>query len=293
MKLKNLLIPTDFSTRCNAAAEHALMLAGKFDGHVTFVHVIPGMPYEGTDDELFHGPRGDVVTGRELDEYYRQRLDRFVTDLSVGVPHSEIVLKGDAAREISNYVAAHEIDLVVAPTHGRGQFRKMLLGSVTAKLLHDLDCPVLTSSHMEQPSASAHAYTHIACATDLSSRASEVLAWAAEFAKLWDAQLTVIHATPPIGLVGPAPLPIQDEWVRQAIARAKGDAQLLMHQLNISDAALEIGEGNPVPFAATTAGRIGADLLVIGRGLAHERSARLPTHAYGIIRESPCPVLSV
>jgi nucleotide-binding universal stress UspA family protein len=39
--------------------------------------------------------------------------------------------------------------------------------------------------------------------------------------------------------------------------------------------------------------RHSADLIVIGRGLLHERLGRLRTHSYGIIRHSPCPVLSV
>jgi nucleotide-binding universal stress UspA family protein len=35
------------------------------------------------------------------------------------------------------------------------------------------------------------------------------------------------------------------------------------------------------------------DLIVIGRGVLHETLGRLRTHAYGIIRHAPCPVLSV
>jgi len=36
-----------------------------------------------------------------------------------------------------------------------------------------------------------------------------------------------------------------------------------------------------------------SDLLVIGRGVMHENFGRLRTESYGIIRESPCPVLSL
>ena len=44
---------------------------------------------------------------------------------------------------------------------------------------------------------------------------------------------------------------------------------------------------------AEEAERHGADLLVIGRGAIHETLGRLRTHVYGLIRQSPCPVLSV
>jgi len=39
--------------------------------------------------------------------------------------------------------------------------------------------------------------------------------------------------------------------------------------------------------------RHSADLVVIGRGSIHEKLGRLRTHAYGIIRQAPCPVISV
>src|SRR6476469_4496673 len=35
-----------------------------------------------------------------------------------------------------------------------------------------------------------------------------------------------------------------------------------------------------------------SDLIIIGRGLLHDTLGRLRTHALGIIRKSPCPVLS-
>jgi nucleotide-binding universal stress UspA family protein len=41
------------------------------------------------------------------------------------------------------------------------------------------------------------------------------------------------------------------------------------------------------------ADRHNSDLIVIGRGVLHERLGPLRTHAYGIIRQAPCPVLSV
>ncbi len=36
------------------------------------------------------------------------------------------------------------------PTHGYGPFRRFILGSVTAKVLHDADCPVWTGVHLEE-----------------------------------------------------------------------------------------------------------------------------------------------
>jgi nucleotide-binding universal stress UspA family protein len=51
--------------------------------------------------------------------------------------------------------------------------------------------------------------------------------------------------------------------------------------------------GNVAESVREEAHRHGADLVVIGRGAIHETLGRLRTHAYGIIGQSPCPVLSV
>jgi hypothetical protein len=40
-------------------------------------------------------------------------------------------------------------DLIMMPTYGMGSFRRHLIGSVTAKVLHDVACPVWTAAHVE------------------------------------------------------------------------------------------------------------------------------------------------
>jgi nucleotide-binding universal stress UspA family protein len=59
------------------------------------------------------------------------------------------------------------------------------------------------------------------------------------------------------------------------------------------EAALCVAVGNIADAVREEARRHNADLIVIGRGVLHEKLGRLRTHAYGIIRQAPCPVLSV
>ena len=64
-----------------------------------------------------------------------------------------------------------------AATHGRGVFRRFLIGSVTAKVLHDVDCPVLTGAHTQQHAdGSATGISNIACAMDFSPQSEQILA---------------------------------------------------------------------------------------------------------------------
>ncbi len=58
-------------------------------------------------------------------------------------------------------------------------------------------------------------------------------------------------------------------------------------------ASLLIESGSPAEVVADTVDQFNADLLVIGRSEAAGMFGRLRTNAYAIIRQSPCPVVSV
>lgn len=54
-----------------------------------------------------------------------------------------VLRSGEPAAEIVAYANNHDSDLIIMPTHGYGVFRRRLLGSITAKVLHDSDCDLL------------------------------------------------------------------------------------------------------------------------------------------------------
>lgn len=70
----------------------------------------------------------------------------------------------------------------------------MLLGSVTAKVLHDTPCPVWTSSHTEHATQARYPYRTVACALELSERSEDTIRWAYQFASQQNARLQVVHA---------------------------------------------------------------------------------------------------
>jgi nucleotide-binding universal stress UspA family protein len=69
------------------------------------------------------------------------------------------------------------------------------------------------------------------------------------------------------------------------IAKMQEDAQV--------HAELHVVAGHVAEAVHCEAVRHNADLVVIGRGVLHEKLGRLRTNAYAIIRAAPCPVLSV
>jgi nucleotide-binding universal stress UspA family protein len=206
--------------------------------------------------------------------------------------HSEarqVLREGDPARTIVDYAESEHVDLIMMPTHGYGPFRRLLLGSVTAKVLHDAKCPVWTAVHSEEKPRSAMPH-HIAAAIDLRPHSSNVLRWASQLSWEFGAPLSVMHVAP----LDPRTEDyyLSPEWRAEVIAGAKAELEQLLRADGISaEIHIEIGA---VPEAVVERTRnVQADLLVIGRSGHGGVTGRLPTNAYAIIRDAPCPVLGV
>jgi nucleotide-binding universal stress UspA family protein len=74
----------------------------------------------------------------------RHLLEQTLKHLAeVGIDASSVLLRGDAASEIIEYVKAHQIDLIVAGSRGLSQMKRLLLGSLSRKLVHYANCSVL------------------------------------------------------------------------------------------------------------------------------------------------------
>lgn len=284
--LTRILIPIDFSQRCLGATSYAIPLAEHFDSEINLLHVLP--PYEAfSNDGMDDASIGEIMTARRTKA--QKQLDDFLNAVLHHLRVKRTLLDGDPASRIVEWGLRERSDLIMMATHGYGPFRRLLLGSVTAKVLHDTNCPVWTGVHVEQgPPVAWSTLGHIACAVDLSPSSEAALDWAAHQSGEFTAALSLIHVVP--RLDSPGEQYYSQEYHRRAAESANSRIAEFQNRLGTSAAVLlEAGE---VPAAVcAAAAREGADLLVIGRGLIN--ASRLPTNAYAIIRKSPCPVVSV
>jgi nucleotide-binding universal stress UspA family protein len=197
------------------------------------------------------------------------------------------VLEGDPAAKIVEYAHTEGTGIIIMPTHGYGPFRRFILGSNTAKVLHDADCPVWTGVHLEEaPAENSASLGQVLCAVDLGPQSSKTLCWAALLAGEFGARLTLMHAVA-------APSDAQDSpWQDRMREAAEAECGRLRQFVNAETEVL-VEAGDPATVICRTAARMPADVLVIGRGSAAGVFGRLRTNAYAIIRQSPCPVVSV
>jgi len=281
--LKKLLLPVDYSQSCLGAAECVKVLAKCCDPQVTVLHVT-GEGAQRDSGEVSHSPRAQ---GPIPPADFNAALGRLLPGHNVVFAE----MPGDPARTIVEYAQRDDTDLIIMPTRGHGALRRFLLGSVTAKVLHDAGCPVWTGVHTgeDQVPGKCTEIRHVACAIDLGPQSGRVLQWAANLAAAYFAKLTVVHAStqlePVVGVVH------DPEWRAHVWKATQTHLDGLLRDTGI-EAATKLAPGEPAKAVAAAVEEIGADVLVIGRtpdGLL----GRLRTNAYAIIRQSACPVVSV
>ena len=60
-----------------------------------------------------------------------------------GVSATAEVREGDASQQICAFAREHHSRLVVVGSHGWGAFKRLFMGSVSTRVVHDAPCPVL------------------------------------------------------------------------------------------------------------------------------------------------------
>jgi nucleotide-binding universal stress UspA family protein len=284
--LAKILLPVDFSERSSLAVRYARDLALHFGSELTLAHVLPPL----------HSEIGIEVAGSMLVDVYRSRtaqaesdLNAFERDGLAGLNVRRLLLHGDPATRIVELAREESFNLIAMPTHGYGPFRRFILGSNTAKVLHDADCPVWTGVHIEDARPIAAPFSKILCAVDLGPQSARALAWADWLRQQFQGHLTLMHA-----IAGHAESLDEPDvsWRRGIREAAEEELRRLLGAID-GEADLLLEAGEPARVICSAAARVGAGTVVIGRGSAAGDFGRLRTNSYAIIRQSPCPVVSV
>ncbi len=194
--IKQILFPFDFSQQGTQAAASVRALATKFGASVTILSVVA----QGLQTVLA-GNEAEVTTRQRA---LRARLDQaaLMPELT-GVPTTRLTDEGDPGTCIVDVAHRYGADLIMMPTHGVGLFRELMVGSTTAKVLHDAHCPVWTAAHVEQQMATGLP-RRILCAVADVPEGRGLLRWAAAFSEKVGASLEVLHV---VSLVPDWPTP--------------------------------------------------------------------------------------
>jgi nucleotide-binding universal stress UspA family protein len=289
--LGEILLPTDFSPRSADVARYAAAVARHFKSKITLLHVLPPL------DPAWAALGGGGATVEEVLAHQKKQLCNslklFLTEELRDLAVKRIVYEGDPAEVITAYCAAERVGLVMMPTRGWSAFRRFLLGSVTAKILHDVNCSVWTSAHVidGHPTVSVIPKV-IMCAIDLTPEGDLILQWAADLASELQARLIVAHAMPSLQYQ-PEAYFLEAHMRRSLIGDAHAKILRVLQGSRMPGAEVRVEGGRVSTVVRSLAEDSRADLLIIGRASNRGVRGRLRTHSYALIRESPCPVISI
>lgn len=144
INLKQILLPTDFSTSSKAALRYGIALARAFDAKLVLLNV-PEDPGVAAEAEY---PIGIYET---MQNAANQRLGELLSGEEVKELKPEYAMRiGRPADEIVRFAADHPIDLIVMGTHGREGVARVLIGSVAETVVRRATCPVLTVHYPER-----------------------------------------------------------------------------------------------------------------------------------------------
>ena len=279
---KSILFPVDFSDRCHAVWPAVARMGRDMRAPLTLLHALD-MP------DLDPATLRSELEG--IRSHLWDKLRHFPT-LDVEVPNiRREVVEGPAAACIVERAATMEAPLIMMPTRGHTRFRQLLLGSVTAAVLHDAACPVWTDAHTEDEPEFASVYNSMVCAIDMGPQTPGVLQTAIDFSSHFGASLHVVHSVP--GIDPRFPSGVADRAHTFLVDKAREEFPGYCQQAGVTvplELLEDVGLVNGIMGAVA---KHKADLLIIGRGVIQGVLGRLRTNAHEIIRRSRCPVLSV
>lgn len=291
-----VLCPVDFSAASAHALRYACQLASAHGAQLLLQHVYtpPALP-----DVAFAATTAELNRLSDETKAFAQREGCSDPRLTVAID------VGRAADEIIGRVAREDIDLLVMGTHGASGFTRLVLGSVTEKVLRQVRCPVLTVPPHATEALTVIPFRRILCAVDFSDWSLAALDQAATLAAPSGATLIAMHviewpwAEPPAPTFDELPARQADalqEYRRYVIAQATARLRAAIATV-VEDrcpVTIEIAHGKPHVQLLRLATEGQADLIALG---VHGRS-KLDLAVYGsttsqVVRHASCPVLTV
>jgi len=142
IKLKKVLVPTDFSESARHALTYGISFAREYEAELTLLHVVENLTV-GYASDLFPVPMAEVF--QEISGYARTELAKLGEEARAkNVTVAEVVVQGKPSAEIMRFARETEVDMIVLGTHGKGMLDQALFGSTTERVVRRAPCPVLT-----------------------------------------------------------------------------------------------------------------------------------------------------
>ncbi len=268
--LRQILAPVDFSDFSELGLRYAHALAKCSGAAVTALHAETfETPAYFTSSRIEDLERQFRESQRDAERYLRDFTDRTLGPEGASV--ATLIDSRKPAEAILSVVERLPANLVVMGTHGRSGWDRLMMGSVTERVVRTSRVPVLTVR-----GARDFRLERILCPVNDSPAARAALDFSLSLAACFHAKVTLMHVSE-----GEHAGSIQNlcAWLTE---EQRSQCEVIQSEGDVAQEVIE------------TAGKSGSDLLVLG--LEHRTffdATVIGANTARILRHAPCPVLAV
>jgi nucleotide-binding universal stress UspA family protein len=291
LKINRILCPIDFSEFSVLAYDYAQSLAWHYRATLLLEHVTetltPMYPY-------YAFPNAYVEISQELRAHAEQQLQEFAkTHTRHGVQPECSMHDGAVANVILDLAEAQDVSLIVMGTHGLRGIDRVLLGSVTDKVLRKAHCPVLAVRKPAHDLVTQAGVPDVIrpermlCCTDFSDQSEQSVEYAVSLATEYGSELTLLHVLQDVA----DSADIQDEIAK---AMESLEKRISPETRRGCKTKTLVRIGKPYQQIIELALESRTDLVIMGvRGRNAMDLAVFGSTTYRVVQLGPCPVLVV
>jgi nucleotide-binding universal stress UspA family protein len=293
LEIRLIVCPIDFSEFSARAYRYAQSLAGHYRAKLVAQHIV----------ELWRYPSVSFTTSAALYEEFshsasercKEQLQEFVKNHAQDGVQSELVVdQGMAPDTILSFAQAQKADLIVMGTHGRRGYDRLMLGSVTDRVMRRAPCPVLAVCNAPHDSRGVgkergHVYhlSRILFCADFSENSEKALNYAISATAEYGAELTLLHVLEDF----PGPAKMEEAM---AAATEQLDKLIPPEARKTLKIKTTVRIGKPYQQIIQLALEAQIDMVTMG---VHGRGALdlavFGSTTYRVMQLGPCPVLAV
>jgi nucleotide-binding universal stress UspA family protein len=137
----HILVPTDGSEPSIKAGMLAVRLATCHGARLTFVYIVDDTVAGGLADASGQELRQVQGSLEQGGQRYLNYLSRLAAEAQL--QSSQSIRKGEPYEEITALAREQKVDLIVIGQVGRRGLRRVLIGSITERVIEHAPCPVL------------------------------------------------------------------------------------------------------------------------------------------------------
>ena len=298
VEFRNILCPIDLGEASVRPLAYAAAFARWYGARLEVLHVVPTFE----PMQVQPGSLGDPVR-----IIYPMRREEVLDELRRALDAAKIAAldmtlaaeAGDAVATIVDQAVAMPADLLVMGTHGRSGFDRLLLGSVTERVLQKAPCPILTvPPHAPAQAPADVAFTQILCPMDFSPSALQAFGFALDLARQAGGSVTVLHAVE--WLAGEEPREHAHfnvpEYRRYLVEDAHARLQALFAGEPRKGCVMKdvVAIGRAYREVLKAVATLNADLIVMGaQGRGGVGLTLFGSTTQQVVRAATCPVLTV